>query len=65
MKKITDRKQILLLTTMCIAAYLVSYLTRKNFNAVLAEFTTTEGVEKSAASIITVSLFIFYGVNIF
>ncbi|MBR5307458.1 MAG: MFS transporter [Clostridia bacterium] len=63
MKKITDKKQILLLTSMCIAAYLVSYLTRKNFNAVLAEFVVAEGVEKSAASIITVSLFIFYGVG--
>ena len=63
MKKITNKKQILLLTAMCIAAYLVSYLTRKNFNAVLAEFTVAEGVEKSAASIITVSLFIFYGVG--
>jgi len=63
MKKITDKKQILYLTAMCISAYLVSYLTRKNFNAILAEFTRAEGVEKSAASIITVSLFIFYGVG--
>ncbi len=62
-KKITDKKQILYLTSMCISAYLVSYLTRKNFNAVLAEFVVAEGVEKSAASIITVSLFIFYGVG--
>ena len=48
---------------MCIAAYLVSYLTRKNFAAVLAQFTLSEGVEKSAASVITVSLFIFYGIG--
>ena len=61
MKKITDKKQIFYLTALCVAAYLVSYLTRKNFNAVLAEFTVAEGVEKSAASIITVALFIFYG----
>ena len=61
MKKITDKKQIFCLTSMCIAAYLVSYLTRKNFNAVLAEFTLAEGIEKSAASLITVSMFIFYG----
>lgn len=61
MKKITDRKQIFYLTSLCVAAYLVSYLTRKNFNAVLAEFTVAEGVEKSAASIITVAMFVFYG----
>lgn len=63
MKKITDRKQIALLTALCTCAYLVSYLTRKNFSAVLAEFTVAEGVEKSAASFITVSLFICYGLG--
>lgn len=62
-RKITDKRYIQGLTWMCIAAYLVSYLTRKNFAAVLAQFTLSEGVEKSAASIITVSLFIFYGVG--
>lgn len=63
MKKITDKKQIVLLTALCVCAYLVSYLTRKNFSAVLAEFTVAEGVEKSAASFITVSLFICYGLG--
>ena len=63
MKKITNRKQIFYLTALCVAAYLVSYLTRKNFNAVLAEFTVAEGVEKSAASVITVAMFVFYGVG--
>ncbi len=63
MKKITDKKQIVFLTALCVCAYLVSYLTRKNFSAVLAEFTVAEGVEKSAASFITVSLFICYGLG--
>lgn len=63
MKKITDKRQVTALVSLCIVAYLVSYLTRKNFAAVLAQFTLSEGVEKSAASVITVSLFIFYGIG--
>lgn len=61
MKKITDPKTIRVLTWLCIFAYFVSYLTRKDFAAVLAAFTAAEGVEKSAASIVTVALFVCYG----
>ena len=61
MKKITDPKVIRTLTLLCIFAYFVSYLTRKDFAAILAAFTAAEGVEKSAASIVTVALFVCYG----
>lgn len=63
MKKITDKRYIAALTWLCAAAYLVSYLTRKNFGAITSEFVVAESVTKTDASLISVSLFVFYGIG--
>lgn len=59
--KLTDQRKIRMLTIICSLAYLVSYLTRKNFGAVISEYVVAEGVTKASASIVTVALFICYG----
>ncbi len=62
-KKLTDQRHIAALTWLCATAYLVSYLTRKNFSAVTAEFVVAENVTKTAASYISVALFVCYGIG--
>lgn len=61
MSKITDRKNIQLLTILSWLVYFSSYITRINFGAIIVEFVSSEGVMKSAASIITSVLFVTYG----
>lgn len=61
--KLTDRKTITFLTALCSLVYLVSYLTRKNFSAVISEYVVAEGVTKASASIVTVAMFVCYGVG--
>ncbi len=63
LKKITDNRHIAALTWLCSATYLVSYMTRKNFSAITAEFVVAEGVTKTAASYISVALFVCYGIG--
>ena len=41
--------------------YFSSYITRLNFGAILVEFIQSEGIMKSAASVITTALFVTYG----
>ena len=61
--KLKNKRYIAALTYLCAAVYLVSYLTRKNFGAVISEYVVAEGVTKSSASIVTVALFICYGLG--
>lgn len=61
--KLNNKRYIFALTYLCAAVYLVSYLTRKNFGAVISEYVVAEGVTKSSASIVTVALFICYGLG--
>lgn len=61
--KLTNKKTIRMLTMLCAFVYLVSYLTRKNFSAVISEYVVAEGVTKSAASLVTVALFVCYGIG--
>lgn len=61
MAKLTDRKQIKLLTLLMMAAYTVSYLTRINFGAVISEMVTAENLSKSALSLAVTGSFITYG----
>ncbi len=62
-RKITDKRHVLALTLLCSVAYFVSYLTRKDFSAVLVAFAEAEGIEKTAVSAVPVTLFICYGIG--
>lgn len=61
MCKLTKKKDITILTLLAWLVYFSSYITRINFSAILVEFIVAEGVQKSAAAIITTSLFVTYG----
>ncbi len=61
MKKLNDKHLVAALTFLLASVYFVSYLTRKNFSAVISEYVVAEGVTKSAASVVTVAMFVCYG----
>lgn len=61
MGKITDRKKIIIATSLFMAVYFISYLTRLNYNAVLAEMTANGGFTKAEASLPLTGLFVAYG----
>ena len=63
MTKLTDKKSVQLLTILSWMIYFSSYVTRINYGAIIVEFVASEGVMKSAASIITSVLFVTYGVG--
>lgn len=63
MKKLTAKRYVTALSLLCAVTYLVSYLTRKNFSAVISEYVVAEGVTKSAASVVTVAMFVCYGIG--
>lgn len=58
-----DRKYSRLLAALCIATYFVSYLTRINYGAVIAEIVAAEGYTKSAVSMAVTGSFVTYGVG--
>lgn len=61
--KLTDKKAVHALTFLCAAVYFVSYITRKNFSAVISEYVVAENVAKASASLVTVAMFVCYGVG--
>lgn len=63
MAKLSDKKSIQLLNVLSWMIYFSSYITRINFGAIIVEFVASEGIIKSAASIITSVLFVTYGVG--
>ncbi len=60
-KKIRSGKYIFLLIFMCSIAYMVSYLTRYNYAAVMVDIIKSEGFSKTAASFPLTAMFIVYG----
>lgn len=61
--KLTDGKKIRNLTLLLTAMYMVSYITRINYGAVVAEIVSAEGILKSVASLAVTGSFITYGVG--
>lgn len=61
MEKITDRKQVIYLSLLFATVYMVSYITRINFGAVIAEIVRETGLAKSALSPAITGSFITYG----
>lgn len=63
MEKITDKKQINRLTLLFTILYLISYLTRINYAAVVSEIVISEGIQKSVASLALTASAITYGLG--
>ena len=63
MKKITNKKKIFWLVVLCSIVYVISYVTRINYAAVLVEVVDSEGYSKVAASMALTGLFITYAVG--
>ena len=61
MTKLTKPKLVTQLMMLACMVYFSSYITRINFGAIIVEFTSAEGVAKTAASLITSVTFITYG----
>lgn len=65
MERLTDKKAIGRYTWLLSAAYMVSYLTRVNFGAVIYEMVLRTGYEKAALSAAVTGAFITYGAGQF
>lgn len=63
MQKLESRKQINMFAFLLSATYMVSYLTRINYGAVISEMVTDTGFSKSLLSMALTGSFITYGVG--
>ena len=63
MEKITDRKQVHKLMFMFAVTYMVSYITRINFGAVIAEVIRDMSATKSELSVVVTGSFITYALG--
>lgn len=61
MNKLTDKRQINALALMLSLTYMISYITRINFGAVVSEMTVATGFSKSMLSMSLTGSFITYG----
>ena len=65
MEKLTEKKAVSRYTLLLSAAYMVSYLTRVNFGAVIYDMVLSTGYEKAALSAAVTGAFITYGAGQF
>lgn len=63
MNKITDKRAVTRITFLFMMLYLVSYVTRINYSAVIAEMVNAEGIQKSLASLALTASAVTYGVG--
>lgn len=63
MNKLTDKKKINALIFLCAAAYFISYLSRLNYAAVMAEFIAESGMPKAEAVLPITAISITYGIG--
>ncbi len=61
MSKLTDRRQVNLMIILFAVTYMVSYLTRINYGAVISEMVVSTGFGKTALSAAVTGSFITYG----
>lgn len=62
-KQISDKKTISLLTAVCTIIYFMSYMTRLNYAAVVAEIASDTGIAKDILAFPVTGLFITYGIG--
>lgn len=58
-----DKKQASLIIFLCSAVYMISYITRNSYNAIISEMVTSTGLAKSALSVALTGAFITYGIG--
>lgn len=63
MNKIENRRQIKLIVFLFAVTYMVSYITRINYGAVISEMVTSTGYSKSMLSMAVTGSFITYGIG--
>ncbi len=63
MKKLEDRKKINALVLLFVATYMISYVTRINYGAIISEIQSQTGISKSLLSMSVTGSFITYGVG--
>ncbi len=63
MNHLTDKKKINALIFLCAAAYFISYLSRLNYAAVMAEFIAESGMPKAEAVLPITAISITYGIG--
>ena len=49
MGKITDKSRVMRMTLLFTILYMISYMTRINYGAIISEMVLAEGIQKSAA----------------
>lgn len=59
--KLTDRREVRKATLLCAATYMISYMMRINFSAVIAEVVGQTGVDKSRLSLVVTGNVAAYG----
>ena len=59
--KLVDKKKISTLVFLCAFTYFISYLTRKNFAAIIEEIATNTGNARSSLALASTGMFITYG----
>lgn len=63
MNKITEKKQVTQMSLLFMTLYLISYLTRINYGAIISEMVAAEGIQKSAASLALTASAVTYGIG--
>ena len=63
MNKITDRKKVRAYSLLFMTVYLISYITRINYGAVISEMVRDTGLSKAALSLALTGSFISYGIG--
>lgn len=63
MQKITDKKKVKALIFLFSVTYMISYITRTNYGAVISEMQTATGISKSLLSMALTGSFITYGIG--
>lgn len=63
MNKLTAKNAVIKMTVLFTVLYMVSYLTRINYGAVISELVEAEGLQKSAASLALTASAVTYGVG--
>ena len=63
MGKITDKSRVMRMTLLFTILYMISYMTRINYGAIISEMVLAEGIQKSAASLALTASAVTYGVG--
>lgn len=58
-----DKKQAALIIFICSMVYMISYVTRNSYNAIIAEMVSSTGLAKSTLSVALTGAFITYGLG--